>query len=65
MRKLSRLTSCTLGPVAVEAWLDVFNISLTKEAFRYTYGSEKGQLVRKPFGLPPVTLPSLGIRARY
>ncbi|HYO52415.1 TonB-dependent receptor [Archangium sp.] len=55
----------TLGPLAVEAWLDVFNLSLTKEAFRYTYGSEKGQLVRKPFGLPPVTLPSLGIRARY
>jgi hypothetical protein len=55
----------TLGPLALEAWLDVFNLSLTKETFRYTYGRERGALVRKPFGLPPVTLPSLGIRARY
>jgi TonB dependent receptor/TonB-dependent Receptor Plug Domain len=55
----------TLGPLAVEAWLDVFNVSLTKETFRYAYGREKGQLVRKPFALPPVTLPSLGVRARY
>ena len=55
----------TLGPLAVEAWLDVFNLSLTRETFRYSYGTEKGQLVRKPFGLPPVTLPSLGIRASY
>jgi hypothetical protein len=55
----------TVGPLALEAWLDVFNLSLTKETFRYTYGREKGEWVRKPFGLPPVTLPSLGLRARY
>ena len=55
----------TLGPLAMEGWLDVFNLSLTKEAFRYTYGSENGQLVRKPYGLPPITLPSVGVRARY
>jgi hypothetical protein len=55
----------TVGPLALEAWLDVFNLSLTRETFRYSYGREKGQLVRKPFGLPPVTLPSLGLRARY
>ncbi|WNG33018.1 TonB-dependent receptor [Archangium violaceum] len=54
-----------LGPLEVEAWLDVFNLSLTREVFRYSYGTEKGQLVRKPFGLPPVTLPSLGVQARY
>lgn len=54
-----------LGPLAMEAWLDVFNLSLTRETFRYSYGTENGQLVRKPFGLPPVTLPSLGIQARY
>ncbi|MFL5351415.1 TonB-dependent receptor domain-containing protein [Archangium sp.] len=55
----------TVGPLTLEAWLDVFNLSLTREVFRYSYGSEKGQLVRKPFGLPPVTLPSLGVQARY
>jgi hypothetical protein len=55
----------TLGPLAVEAWLDVLNLSLSRETFRYTYGREKGQLVRKPFGVPPVTLPSLGVRVRY
>lgn len=55
----------TVGPLALEAWLDVFNLSLSKETFRYTYGRERGQLVRKPFGLPPVTLPSLGLQARY
>jgi hypothetical protein len=55
----------TLGPLAVEAWLDVFNVALAKETFRYSYGREKGQLVRKPLELPPVTLPSLGVRARY
>jgi hypothetical protein len=55
----------TLGPLAVEAWLDVFNLSLSRETFRYTYGREQGALVRKPFGVPPVTLPSLGLRAHY
>ena len=55
----------TWGPLAVEAWLDVFNVSLTRETFRYAYGTERGALVRKPLGLPPITLPSLGVRARY
>ncbi|WPB76280.1 TonB-dependent receptor [Archangium violaceum] len=55
----------TWGPLAVEAWLDVFNLSLTRETFRYNYGTEKGRLVRTPLGLPPVTLPSLGIQVRY
>jgi hypothetical protein len=54
-----------LGPVAVEAWLDVINVSLARETFRYSYGDEEGRLTRKPFGAPPLTLPSLGIRALY
>jgi hypothetical protein len=55
----------TLGPLALEAWLDVFNLSLSRETFRYSYGRRRGALVREPFGLPPLTLPSLGLRVRY
>ncbi len=54
-----------LGPVAVEAWLDVINLTLARETFRYSYGKEEGRLTRKPFGAPPLTLPSLGLRAIY
>jgi hypothetical protein len=54
-----------LWGMEVEAWLDVFNATLARETFRYTYGRERGALVRRPFNLPPLTLPSLGIRARH
>ncbi len=53
------------GPLEMEAWLDVLNLSLTRETFRYTYGVGPRGLVRAPSGLPPITLPSLGVRARY
>lgn len=55
----------TVGPVAVEAWLDIINLTLARETFRYSYGKEEGQLTRKPFGAPPLTLPSLGLKAIY
>lgn len=54
-----------LGPVALEAWLDIFNLTLARETFRYSYGEEEGRLTRKPQGVPPLTLPSLGLKARY
>ncbi|MBN1207804.1 MAG: TonB-dependent receptor [Myxococcaceae bacterium] len=55
----------TLGPVALEAWLDIINLTLARETFRYSYGEEEGRLTRKPMGVPPLTLPSLGVKATY
>jgi hypothetical protein len=54
-----------VGPVALEGWLDVINLTLARETVRYSYGRSEGRLTRKPMGLPPLTLPSLGVKARY
>jgi hypothetical protein len=54
----------TLGGLAVEAWLDVFNLSLSRGTLHYAYGREDMRR-RMSFGVPPFPLPSLGVRARY
>jgi hypothetical protein len=50
-------------PVQWEAWLDVLNVSLQREVFRYSYGVKAGTLERNPFGVPPITLPFVAVKA--
>jgi hypothetical protein len=52
---------------ALEAYLDMLNVSISKEVVGYDYtstGLPGAPLIKKPIGLP-VVLPIMGVKGRY